>query len=130
MRDMSGWKYDANFMVSSIHKNLWLKTFYLSLTRTTVSTIKVSFLVSKFQINVGSSLISAFPVLKLLGIEFDRNFATTPSLKKLATAANTRASMIYRLGFSMPPHLLTTLANGLTYGKNIGHLSCLYSDQT
>ena len=71
----------------------------------------------KFQINVGSSLISASPVLKLLGIEFDRNFSTTPSLKKLATAANTRASMIYRLGFSMPPHLLTTLANGLLMGK-------------
>ena len=34
--------YDANFMVSLIHKNLWLKTFYLSLTRTTVSTIEVS----------------------------------------------------------------------------------------
>ena len=84
----------------------------------------------KIQINVGSSLISAFPVLKLLGTEFDRNFATTPSLKKLATAPNTRTSMIYRLGFSMPPHLLTTLANGLTYGKNIGLLSCLYSDQT
>ena len=71
----------------------------------------------KFQINVGPSLISASPVLKLLGIEFDRNFSTTPSLKKLATAANTRASMIYRLGFSMPPHLLTTLANGLLMGK-------------
>ena len=84
----------------------------------------------KFQINMGSILISAFLVLKLLGIEFDRNFATTPSLKKLATAPNTRTSMIYRLGFSMPPHLLTTLANGLTYGKNIGLLSCLYSDQT
>ena len=34
--------YDANFMVSLKHKNLWLKTFYLSLTRTTVSTIEVS----------------------------------------------------------------------------------------
>jgi len=37
----------------------------------------------KFQIKVGSSLISSSPVLKLLGVEFDRNFATTPSLKKL-----------------------------------------------
>ena len=55
--------------------------------------------------------------LKLLGVEFDRNFATTPSLKKLATASNTRAAMIYRLGFSMPPHLLTTFANGLLMGK-------------
>ena len=71
----------------------------------------------KFQINVGSSLISASPVLKLLGVEFNTEFATTPSLKKLATAANTRASMIYRLGFSMPPHLLTTFANGLLMGK-------------
>ena len=33
--------------------------------------------------------------------------------------ANTRASMIYRLGFSMPPHLRTTLANGLIMGKNM-----------
>ena len=56
-------------------------------------------------------------MLKLLGVEFDSNFATTPSLKKLATAANTRASMIYRLSFSIPPHLLTTLANGLIMGK-------------
>jgi len=71
----------------------------------------------KFQIKVGSSLISSSPVLKLLGVEFDRNFTTTPSLKKLATAANTRAAMIYRLGFSMPPHLLTTFANGLLMGK-------------
>jgi hypothetical protein len=71
----------------------------------------------KFQIKVGSSLISSSPVLKLLGVEFDRNFATTPSLKKLATASNTRAAMIYRLGFSMPPHLLTTFANGLLMGK-------------
>ena len=71
----------------------------------------------EFQINVGSSLISSSPVLKLLGVEFDRNFTTTPSLKKLATAANTRAAMLYRLGFSMPPHLLTTFANGLLMGK-------------
>ena len=71
----------------------------------------------KLQINVGSSLISSSPVLKLLGVEFDRNFATTPSLKKLATASNTKAAMIYRLGFSMPPHLLTTFANGLLMGK-------------
>jgi len=66
---------------------------------------------------VGSSLIPSSPVLKLLGVEFDRNFTTTPSLKKLATAANTRASMMYRLSFSMPPHLLTNFANGLLMGK-------------
>ena len=71
----------------------------------------------KFQIKVGSSLISSSPVLKLLGVEFDTNFSTIPSLKTLATAANTRASMIYRLSFSIPPHLLTTLANGLLMGK-------------
>ena len=71
----------------------------------------------KFQIKVGSSLISNSPVLKLLGVEFDSNFSTTPSLKTLATAAKTRASMIYRLSFSIPPHLLTTLANGLLMGK-------------
>ena len=85
-----------------------------------LSNDKTQLLVSsskKFQINVGSSLISASPVMKLLGIEFDTNFSTTPSLKKLATAANTRASMIYRLGFSMPPHLLSTLANRLLMGK-------------
>ena len=68
-------------------------------------------------IKVGSSLISPSPVLKLLGVEFDTHFSTTPSQKTLATAANTRASMIYRLSFSIPPHLLTTLANGLIMGK-------------
>ena len=48
----------------------------------------------EFQMKVGSSLISSSPVLKLLGVEFDTNFSTTPSLKILATAAKIRASKV------------------------------------
>ena len=71
----------------------------------------------KCHIKVGSSLISASTELNLLGIEFDSNFSTTPFLHKLAAAVKTRASLIARLSFSMPPHVLSTLANGLLMGK-------------
>ena len=40
-----------------------------------------------------------------------------PYLQQLARTAKTRASMIHRLSYSMPPHLLATLANGLLMGK-------------
>ena len=70
-----------------------------------------------FQINVGSCLISAAPEINILGVDFDSNFSTTPYLHKLARAAKTRAALIHRLSFSMPPHLLATFANGLLMGK-------------
>ena len=66
---------------------------------------------------VGSSLITAAPEISLLGIEYDSNFTTQPYLQKLAREASTRSSLIYRLSFSTPPHLLSTLANGMLMGK-------------
>ena len=71
----------------------------------------------KCQIEVGSSLISATPEINLLGVDFDSNFSTIPYLRKLARAASTRAALIYRLSFAMPPHVLATFTNGLLMGK-------------
>ena len=69
------------------------------------------------QIKMGSSHISSTNEINLLGVEFDSNFTTMPYLHKLARAANTRAALISRLSYSMPPHLLTTFANGLLMDK-------------
>ena len=55
--------------------------------------------------------------INILGVDFDSNFSTTPYLQKLACAAKTRAAIIHRLSYSMPPHLLATFANGLLMGK-------------
>ena len=70
-----------------------------------------------FQIEIGQNVIKASSKITLLGVDFDTNFTTIPYLHKLASEANTRASLIYRLSFSMPPHVLATLANGLLMGK-------------
>ena len=80
---------------------------------------KLSFLchLSNPAIKIGSSLILSTNEINILGIEFDSNFTTLPYLNKLARAANTRAAIISRLSFSMPPHLLSTFANGLLIGK-------------
>ena len=81
---------------------------------------KTQLLVSPKQkcvIKMGSSIISASPEISLLGVEFDSNFSTIPYLQKLACAAKTRAALISRLSFSMPPHVLGTFANGLLMGK-------------
>jgi hypothetical protein len=69
------------------------------------------------QIKIGSSLISATPEINLLGVDFDSNFTTTPFLHKLARAASTRAALISRLSYTMPPHLLACFTNGLLMGK-------------
>ena len=69
------------------------------------------------QIKVGSSIISATPEISLLGVDFDTNFTTLPYLKKLARVANTRAKLIARLSYSMPPHILTKLTHGILMGK-------------
>ena len=53
----------------------------------------------------------------LLGVDFDSNLSTTPFLHRLASAAKTRAALIHRLSYSMPPHVLSTFANGLLMGK-------------
>ena len=69
------------------------------------------------QIKMGSSLILATPEINLVGVDFDCNFTTTPYLHKLARAAKTRAALLTRLSFAMPPHLLATFTNGLLMGK-------------
>ena len=71
----------------------------------------------KFEVNVGDSVVSADPEIRLLGIDYDRNFSTMPYLQKLATKAKSRSAVIYRLSFSVPPNILRLLANGLVIGK-------------
>ena len=71
----------------------------------------------ELHIKVGSSLISSTTEINLLGVDFDSNFSTMPYLNKLACAAKTRAALIHRLSFVMPPHTLKTFANGLLMGK-------------
>ena len=71
----------------------------------------------KCQISVGPSSIEGASEINLLGVTFDTNFSTIPYLHKLARAAKTRASLITRLSYSMPPHVLATFANGLLMGK-------------
>ena len=71
----------------------------------------------KCNIKIGSSLISASTEINLLGVDFDTNLTTLPFLHNLARAAKTRASLIGRLSFSMPPNVLSTFANGLLMGK-------------
>ena len=83
----------------------------------------------KCQIQMGSSVISAASEISLLGVDFDTNFTTTPYLHKLARAANTRTPLINRLSFSMPPHLLTTFANGLLMGKILAACSVTIPDR-
>ena len=81
---------------------------------------KTQLLVSPKQlchIKMGDSLISSSSELNILGIDFDSNFSTLPYLHKLAHAAKTRAALISRLSFSLPPHLLSMFANGLLMGK-------------
>ena len=68
-------------------------------------------------IKVGSSLISPATEINLLGVDFDSTLSTTPYLHKLNREANTRAALIHRLSYAMPPHLLKTFANGLLMGK-------------
>ena len=71
----------------------------------------------KFTVKVGSSLIEAKPEITLLGVDYDSSFTTRPYLQNLAHDAKTRSDLIYRLSFSMPPHLLKNFANGLLMGR-------------
>ena len=70
-----------------------------------------------FDMFVGDSIVSADPEISLLGINYNTNFSTSPYLQNLATAAKSRAAMIYRLSFGVPQNLLRLLANGLVIGK-------------
>ena len=71
----------------------------------------------KFEVKIGSCLVIGKPEITILGVDYDTNFTTSPYLKKLACEAQTRAALIHRLSFGMPPHLLITFANGLLMGK-------------
>ena len=70
-----------------------------------------------FTVRVGNNSIYPFKELNLLGITYDTNFTTGPYLKKLAVEAKTRAAIIKRLSYSVPPHLLRMFTNGLLVGK-------------
>ena len=81
---------------------------------------KTQLLVSPKQechIRVGSSQIASTTEINLLGVDFDSNFSTKPFLNNLARAAKSRAALIHRLSFVMPPHLLTSFAHGILMGK-------------
>ena len=65
-----------------------------------------------FEVMVGGTIIKAVQEICLLGIDYDSNFSTAPYLQKLATEANSRAAMIYRLSFSLPQNLLKIFAHG------------------
>ena len=70
-----------------------------------------------FEVNIGSCLIKAKHEINILGVDYDTNFTTNPYLEKLARDAKTRAALINRLSFGLPPYLLSTFANGLLMGK-------------
>ena len=59
-------------------------------------------------------------MLLLLGVGFDSNFSALPFLHKLAREAKTRAALMLRLSFKMPPHVLSKFANGLLMGNILG----------
>ena len=85
-----------------------------------INSEKTQLLVStreEFRVSVGSSFIKATDEICLLGVDYDLNFTTLPYLQKLAQDAKTRSSLIYRLSFSMPNHLLKMFTNGLLMGK-------------
>ena len=108
-------KYDLNIVSN------WMIS-YCQNTGMALNNEKTQILVSPkqdCQIKVGSSLITSSTDINLLGVNFDSNFSTLPYLNKLAREASTRASIIYRLSFSMTPHLLRTFANGLLMGKTL-----------
>jgi len=70
-----------------------------------------------FSVKVGDNQIYPSKELKLLGITYDTNFKTTPYLRQLASDAKTRAAIIARLSYSVPPNLLKLFTNGLLVGK-------------
>ena len=70
-----------------------------------------------FSVKVGNNHIYSSKELKLLGIAYDTNFKTTPYLRQLASDAKTRAAIIARLSYSVPPSLLKLFTKGLLVGK-------------
>ena len=70
-----------------------------------------------FSVKIGNSHVYPSKELNLLGVTYDSNFSTSPYLRNLASEAKTRAAIISRLSYSVPPHLLKTFTNGLLIGK-------------
>ena len=56
-----------------------------------------------FKVKIGEEYVPVARQIKLLGVEYDIKFSTVPYLKKLAQEAKTRAFLIKRLSFCMPP---------------------------
>lgn len=71
----------------------------------------------EIKVKIGNDTILSKKTICLLGLEYDKNFSTSPYLKNLAREASTRAALIRRLSFGMPNCLLKPLANGLLMGK-------------
>lgn len=55
---------------------------------------------------VGDNIIRPSKELKLQAITNDTDFTTAPSLGQLATDVKTKADIISRLSYCVPPHLL------------------------
>ena len=70
-----------------------------------------------FSVRAGTNTVCPPNELKLLSVTYDSNFTTAPYLRQLAAEARTRAAIISRLSYSVPPHLLKTFTNGLLVGK-------------
>ena len=72
---------------------------------------------SDFSIKVGKNYILPSKELKILDVTYDSNFTTSPYLSQLACEVKTRANIISRLSYSVPPYLLKMVANGILVGK-------------
>jgi hypothetical protein len=76
-----------------------------------------------FNITVNGKVIAAANKFNLLGVTYNRRFATTQHDKSVAKAARQRASLIARLSHYLPRgRYLRQLAAGLVLGK-INHCS-------
>ena len=119
--------YASSKSTDSLKKNLEIMSdrmiAYCSLSGLVINEEKTQMMCSgikqgiHFTVRVGNSIIKPSKELDLLGITYDSNLTTTPYLNRLATEVKTRAAIIKRLSYSVPPHLLKTFTNGLLIGK-------------
>ena len=64
---------------------------------------------NKIKIKVDGSLVTSSDTIKVLGLEYDRNFSISPHLRHLACEANTCTTLIMRLCYSIPNCLLNPI---------------------
>ena len=76
----------------------------------------------KFVVQMGSSLITTSSSINILGVDNGSNLL---HLNKLACAAKTRAALLKRLCYGMPPKLLASFANGILMGKIFSALTTI-----